>query len=150
MAKVVREQLTPELVAYLQGGKATVLATVDEQGEPILTVLSWVVAVDARTVRLAMEQTSLSVRNIRRTGRAVLQVLGCGSAYAIRGTARVIKEELTSITFKQAMVQIDVHEVRENMFFGGALEHELTYTHTYDAGVARDLDAKVYGELRAP
>ena len=56
---------------------------------------------------------------------------------------------MESVSFPQALVEIAVTDVRENFFFGSKLTADPSYQYTYDEAKAREIDAKVYGELRA-
>lgn len=149
MAEKVSQQLPEELIQYLQGGHAVVFATTDAEGWPNLTVVSWLSARGPNEVRLAIDPRSRSVENLQRNPRCVLQLMTGGTAYAVRGEGALVADRIEGVKFPMGVVRIDVREVRENMFFGGRLRHELTYDYTYKIELARELDQAVYAALRA-
>lgn len=142
--------LTPEWQSFLQGGRPVILATVNEAGEPVLSVISWVTAVDQSRLRLAMDPRSASMLNIGRTGRATLQVLGRGTSLLIRCRGQVLQERVDGVSFPVGVAELEVEEARENFFFGGRLDQDPTYSHTWDPAKAGSLDETVYSALRAP
>lgn len=141
--------LTPEWQSFLQGGRPVILATVNESGEPILSVISWVAAIDEGRVLLAMDPRSASMVNIGRTGRATLQVLGRGTSLVIRCTGQVAQERIDGVSFPVGIAELQVEEARENFFFGGRLDQDPTYSHTWDPAKAGSLDETVYSALRS-
>ncbi len=110
------QRLSPELFDYLKAHHPIVVITVGPDGRPSADMVSWVLAVDADVIRLAIGSQRPSVTNIRANGVLALQVLGCGLAYEIKGAARIIKERCESIRFPQAMVELSVDSLRENMY----------------------------------
>lgn len=149
VAEKVSRELPAELAARLQGGRAVVVATTDAEGWPNLAVVSWLLALSATEVRLAIDPRSRTVQNLARDPRCVLQVLTGGTAYAARGRGRLVAERVAGLKFPVGVVHIDIDEVRDNMFFGGRLQHELTYCYTYKEEAAREIDARVFAALRA-
>ncbi len=108
--------LSPELFEYLQTHHPLVVLTVDESGCPCADMISWVVAADERTVRLAIGSQRPSVAHIRANGLAALQIIGPRLACEIQGTAQVIRERCESVRFPQTMVELRVESVRDNMY----------------------------------
>lgn len=109
-------RLSPELFSYLQAHHPIVVVTVGADGGPATDMVSWVLAVDDHTVRLVVGSQRPAVANIRANGMAAVQILGCGLAYEIKGTARIIKERCESFRFPQMMIELRVDSVRENMY----------------------------------
>ena len=52
------------LEAFLTGGRPAVLATADRFGSPHTSLITWLVARDARTVALALDRRSQHFRNL--------------------------------------------------------------------------------------
>lgn len=108
--------LTPELFAYLQTQHPVIIITVDADGWPCAELVSWVLAVDERTIRLAIGSQRRSVANARANSRLVVQLIGPGLACEIRGAARIIRERCKSVRFPQTLVELHVESIRENMY----------------------------------
>lgn len=148
MAEKVSHELSETLIRFLQGGQAVVFGTTDGEGWPNLTIVSWLVARGPTEVRLAIDPKSRSVDNIRRHGQCVLQLFTGGTAYLVRGDAELLADRIEGVKFPMGVVRIAVKDVRENMFFGGRLQHELTYDYTYKLELAQEIDRAVYAALR--
>ncbi|MGB8953875.1 MAG: pyridoxamine 5'-phosphate oxidase family protein, partial [Tumebacillaceae bacterium] len=89
MAEKVTDQLSAELVNYLQGERMVTVASIDaENGSPNILTISWLLAIDDSTLRLAIDSRSKLLTNIGKDARVTVSVLGAGSAYAITGRAR--------------------------------------------------------------
>jgi len=110
------DRLSPEIVDYLQCQHPFVVITNGEDGWPCADVVSWILALDEQTIRLAIGAQRPSVANIRRRHEITLQIFGSRLSYEIKGTGRVIKERCESIRFPQAMVELKVVSIRENMY----------------------------------
>lgn len=112
----VGDQLSPEILDYLQSQHPFVVITHGDDGWPCADVVSWIFAPDEQTIRMVIGAKRPSVANIRLRRETTLQILGEGLAYEIKGTARVIKERCESIRFPQSMVEVRVTSIRENMY----------------------------------
>jgi hypothetical protein len=110
-----KAEMPADLVAYLAGGKLVVVATVDEDGWPYTMVMNWAVARDAHTLRLAMDHRTRSLRNVRANGRVMLEVVGDGLIYGVRGSAKVLLESMTNAPVPSAMVEVAVELVKRDL-----------------------------------
>ncbi len=111
-----------ELIAWLSGGKIVVVATVDEDGWPYTMIMNWAVATDARTVRLSVDRRTKTLRNIEANGRVMIEVLGDGLVYAVRGAARTILEVMQHAPIPSAMVEVAVDMVKKDLVPGVEFE----------------------------
>ena len=141
-------ELPPEAVAWLQSERLVVLASASAGGDPASHVVSWVLAVDARTVRLAVRHAALAVEHVRATGRLALELLGDGMAIGVRGSARVVREHMDSTPQGNALIELTVEDVVSHLPRGLALRAPSW------AGTARTAEADarreaVFAELRA-
>ena len=118
MADQAPSEMPPHLVQFLLGGQALVVATVDEQGVPLTTLMTWAVARDPQTLTLAVDTRSRSMRNIRADPKVAIEVLGDDLCYGLRGTAVVEKEQMQSAPFPCALVAVHVDEVRDHAASG--------------------------------
>src|SRR5258705_12728354 len=65
MSENATAEMPPQLVQFLLGGQALVVATVDEQGVPTTSLMTWAVARNPLTVALAVDGRQRPLRNIR-------------------------------------------------------------------------------------
>ena len=99
-------ELPPEAVAWLQSERLVVLASASRDGDPASHVVSWALAVDARTVRLAVRHAAPAVEHVRATGRLALEILDDGMAIGMRGSARLVREYMDSTPRGNAMIGV--------------------------------------------
>lgn len=144
MANEVELTLTDELYNLLQGERFVTIATIDhETGAPNVSAISWVYAPSKEKIRFAVDNRSRIVANINKQPSVVLNLIGNGSTYAIAGEAKVVVEKMEGVPLKLALVEIDIKEVRDVMFYGSKITVEPKYEKTYDADAAAKLDRQV-------
>src|SRR6266850_2542597 len=107
-------EMPPQLVQFLLGGQALVVATVDEQCVPTTSLMTWAVARNPLTVALAVDLRNRSLRNLRMRPKVAIEVLGDDLCYGLRGTAVVEKELMESAPFPCALVAVRIEEVRDH------------------------------------
>lgn len=107
--------LPDDLLSYLAGGRLVVVATVDADGWPYTMVMNWAAAKDARTIRLSMDRRTHSLKNVEANGRVMLEVIGDGLIYGVRGSARVIQDEMRHAPVPSAMVEVAVEHVKRDL-----------------------------------
>ena len=113
-AKAPPGVLPAELVRFLSGGQTCIVATVDDEGSPSTTLMTWVVARDPLTLVLAIDQRSRALRNLRKRPHIAVEVLGDGVCYGLRGHADIEKETLLSAPFPSALVAMRIEECRDH------------------------------------
>jgi flavin reductase (DIM6/NTAB) family NADH-FMN oxidoreductase RutF len=141
--------MPPHLVQFLLGGQALVVATADEQGAPLTTLMTWAVARNAQTLTLAVDARSRSMRNIRARGRVAIEVLGDDICYGLRGTAVVEKELMQSAPFPCALVAVRIEEVRDHGAAGVRFKGP-TYTFHPGKEHRKGVEEAVFAELKGP
>ena len=104
-----------DLVAYLSGGRLVVGATIDEHGEPYTMVMNSAVAVDEHTVRFALDHRTHTLTNLRANSHMMLEVIGDGLIYGIRGTASIIREQMDHAPIPSALVELAVEVVKRDL-----------------------------------
>jgi hypothetical protein len=104
-----------DVVAYLAGGRLVVGATIDENGEPYTMVMNSAVAVDAHTIRFALDHRTHTLTNLRANGRMMLEVIGDGFIYGIRGTAAIVREQMDHAPIPSALVELAVDVVKRDL-----------------------------------
>ncbi len=108
-------EMPDDLLAYLAGGRLVMAATVDGDGLPYTMVMNSTLAFDARTIRFSLDHRTHSLANIRANGRMMLEVIGEGFIYGVRGVARVVVEQMEHAPIPSAMVQLDVELVKRDL-----------------------------------
>ena len=141
--------MPPRLVQYLLGGQTCVIATVDEDGLPNTTLMTWVVARNSQTLAIAVDHRSRAMRNLRANGRMAIEVLGDDLCYGLRGTAVVEKEALASTPFACALVAVKIEEVRDH---GAAGVRFVGPSYSFHEGKEhrRSTEQAVFAELKGP
>ena len=149
MANQVEPKLIKPLVDELQKERFVTLATVDhETGGPNVSAISWVLAKDEETVYFAVDNRSRIIENIKSNDKAVINLIANESTYSISGTASVKQEKLEGVPLKLALVEINISEVRDVMFYGSKIVAEPQYDKTYDKDAAARLDKQVMDAMR--
>ncbi len=141
--------MPPHLVQFLLGGQTCVVATVDEQGLPNTTLMTWVVARNPQTLVMAVDSRSRSIRNLRANGKVAVEVLGDDLCYGLRGTATVEKETMTSAPFPCALVAVRIEDVRDH---GAAGVKFVGPSYSFHEGKEhrRGVEQAVFAELKGP
>ncbi len=142
-------EMPPDLLEYLQGGHVVVLVTVDPRGFPELSLITWVLAIDDRTIRFVAGAHNPSAKNVLRNGCVALQILGPRIAYAIKGKARLLKEHIEATSFPESLFEMAVEEVYENRFgttqVGGPIQ---IIREDKMEELAAEVGARVLAEMR--
>jgi hypothetical protein len=149
MANQVELVLTKQLFDYLQSERFVLLSTIDhETGGPNVSALSWVLAKNERTILFAVDNRSRIVQNIEKTNKIAINVIVEDSSYSISGDAKVIQEKVEEIPLKLALIQLDIKEVRDVMFYGSKITTTPEYDKTYDPEAAKRLDTQVMDAMK--
>ncbi|MEB1809938.1 MAG: pyridoxamine 5'-phosphate oxidase family protein [Bacillaceae bacterium] len=149
MGNQVEPKLTEELLPLLQSERFVTIATVDhETGTPNVNAISWVFAPSQEKVRFAVDNRSRIIENINNHSGVTLNLIGNGSTYSIVGDASVIQEKMNDVPLKLALVEINIKEVRDVMFYGARIAVEPKYEKTYDANAAAKLDSQVMDSMK--
>ncbi|PHE56452.1 pyridoxamine 5'-phosphate oxidase family protein [Bacillus pseudomycoides] len=149
MANVVEPTLTDSLVQSLREGRIITIATIDfEKAVPNVSAISWVYAINEKSIRFAIDQRSRIAENLRHHAGIVLTVMANESVFSISGEAKILKERLDGSPLKLTAVEVSVQEVRDVMFYGAKLASEPTYEKTYDPRAAETLDNQVLTAMK--
>lgn len=149
MANQVEPMLTEELYEMLQKERFVTVSTVDyETGGPNVSAISWVFAPSKEGVRFAVDNRSRIIENINANSKVVLNVIGNESTYSISGTAIVKVDKMEDVPLKLALVEIQINEVRDVMFYGSKISVEPKYEKTYDKEAADKLDEQVMNAMK--
>ena len=126
MSKNAQPKLPTATVEYLAArGHTVAVATVDAKGQPDIDLISWVLAVNEKTIRFVVGAAVPAAINIRRDRQVTLQILGKDQVYAIKGTASVIKEKMEATKWPTMLFEMVVDEVRGNMYGAGMVNGDV-------------------------
>lgn len=143
------KQLSQELVEFLQGPQLVLVTTLDAESKwPTNNLITWVLAKDNTTLRLAADAKGRVMGNIRADERVLLTVMTLGACHTIEGTAKVITEELQGVSLKLAVAEVTVQAVRDVTFWGGKITAYPQYDVTYDKALKEKLDTGVFQGMR--
>lgn len=129
-------EMPADLVAYLRGGRIVVGASIDADGSPYTMVMNSVVAIDARAIRFCLDHRTRTLTNLRANPRMMLEVIGDGLVYGVRGATMIIREQMDHAPIPSALVELAVESVKRDLppgvevdapvFRWGALEAYMT------------------------
>jgi len=149
MANRVEPRLLPPLFESLQNEQFITLATIDhETGGPNVNALSWVFAPDEGRILLAVDNRSKILHNIRNNSHVVVSIIANESTYAVSGEGSIKVESVENVPLKLAIIEINISEVRDVMFYGSKIFLEPRYEKTYDLQAAAKLDNQVMTALK--
>ncbi|MFN3265195.1 MAG: pyridoxamine 5'-phosphate oxidase family protein, partial [Aquificaceae bacterium] len=115
---------------------------------PHLTFITWVYALDDKTIRIALSSNAKSSNNLLQNGKAVLMLIAPGKALSCYGRARIIKERIEEVKFPVSVFEIEIYNVENSLFPGGTITGTIPFMHTGDLQDAGELDQKVLDALR--
>ncbi|WNC15131.1 hypothetical protein [Brevibacillus brevis] len=138
------EALSQDMVSLIQGSTIVLLNVVHRESERVYTTaLSWVYAINERKIRFAIDAKSEFVSILERNPELVLAFIGLESVYSIVGKAAIKMRQTEGTTLKLAILEVDVQEVRDIIFYGGKVVTEPSFVKTYNAELAKKLDQEV-------
>ena len=119
MSKSIGGDLPSELLERLSGARlddvadrVIIVCSVDEGGLPHAAILSYaeVLAVDSRTIRIAVYGRSGTARNVRRDGGLTLLLIESEFVYYIKGTATELSASMrcTPHNAKLSLAIVDI------------------------------------------
>ncbi|MFD1776255.1 MULTISPECIES: pyridoxamine 5'-phosphate oxidase family protein [Paenibacillus] len=141
-------ELTAGMISELQGQSIVILNVVNkENGDIFSTALSWVYAVGPQTIRFAIDAKSDFVRILKEDPKLVLNFFSHETVYSIKGTAVVKVSKTEDITLKMALLEVEIQEIRDIIFYGGKMVTLPTFVKTYKAELIKKLDDEMKNAL---
>jgi predicted pyridoxine 5'-phosphate oxidase superfamily flavin-nucleotide-binding protein len=149
MTNRVESQLTTDLFDFLQRERFVTISTIDyETGGPNVHAISWVFSPNREQIRFALDNRSRIVRNIRNNPLTVLTLITSDTTYSINGNAYIKEEHLEDVPLKLALIELEVKEVRDVMFYGSKITYGPKFEKTYDLDAATKLDSQVMQAIK--
>ncbi|WP_028950926.1 pyridoxamine 5'-phosphate oxidase family protein [Sulfurihydrogenibium subterraneum] len=140
--------LNENLMKLLNDLTPAVFATADGD-KPYLAFVSWLIAKDQNTIRVALSKNSKSVENVKNNPNVAVSVFGPEIAATIYGKAEVIKDTIDDIPFGVSVLDVKVENVVDNLFPGATVKGTIPFEHTGNVQKALELDEKVLKALRS-
>ncbi|MEH6942770.1 pyridoxamine 5'-phosphate oxidase family protein [Bacillus sp. JJ722] len=149
MANLVENVLIQPLFDELQKQRFVIVTSLDhETGVPNVNSISWTLAKDEATIVFAVANRSKIVKNIRKSSNVVITLIANESTYSISGEAFVKQEQLDGVNLKLSLIELQIREVRDVMFYGAKITTEPQYEFTYDRTAASALDLQVMEAMK--
>lgn len=145
----LQTQLSDEIFSKMQNEIFVLLHTIDaETGGPTSSAISWIHAMEASQLRIAIDQRSKLIENLRKSPAVAVTVFSAGSVYEIKGKAVIKADALEAVPFKLACIDIEIQSVRDCMFYGARITAQPEYEKIYDQRAADKLDSQVFEALK--
>ena len=149
MPNKVDTTLSKELLTLLKREQYVLLSTIDyETTGPNVSAISWLYAVNDRSIVFAVDSQSRIVKNINANEEITITLIGNESTYSIGGKAVLVEERMEGVPLKLTKFMLQIKEVRDVMFYGAKMSVEPAYEKTYDPEAAAKLDRSVMSELK--
>ncbi len=126
-----------------------VVVSTSVNNKPYTTFISWAIAKDEDTIRIAVSTNAKTTENIRANPNVCLELFDKDLAVSISGQAKIITEQIEGIPFPVAVIEIKITEIVDNLFPGATITGKIPFTHTGNVEKAEELDKKVLEALRA-
>ncbi len=140
-------KLPDNLVKSMQELTPCVVATVEEN-KPYSTFISWLIAIDNETLRMAVSSDAKTTKNIKNNPNVSIEVFDKDTAVSISGVANIIQDEIPTLPFPVSVIEIKVQNVYDNLFPGGTITGKIPFTHTGNIEQAEELDNMVLEALK--
>jgi len=149
MGKEQMEQLPELLYQHMQEMRFILLTTIKDQNTPFTNAISWTYAKSPEKIRFAVDSRSQIVSNINQNQGVALTIFFNETVYTIEGNAKLINNSIDGIPFKLGLIEVNVSEVHDVMYYGAKIVSELQIEKTYNEDAAKKLDIQVYDALKA-
>jgi len=124
----ITPHLPEKLVAYLRPGAPGLLLTSGADGYAT-SAYTWILALDEKRLRFAVDEGGSTMANLQRSGQASLQVIGQGEiTFIVKGRSRQLKPQLEGA--RPYVIQLHEMEVvgAKDQSWPGVSTNALAYT----------------------
>jgi len=124
----ITPQMPEKLVAYLRPGAPGLLLTSGSDGYAT-SAYTWILALDEKRLRFAVDEGGSTMSNLQRSGQATLQVIGQGEiTFIVKGRARQLKPRLeASKPYVMQLYEVEVIGAKDQSW-PGVSTNALGYT----------------------
>jgi hypothetical protein len=148
LPNLVETVLVEPLFEALQKERLVTISTVDyETGGPNVSAVSWLFAPSENRILLAVNAKSRIVKNVQKNHDVVVNLIANESVYSIITEASIKEEQLDEVPLNLALLELEIMEVRDVMFYGAKISVEPKFEKTYDIEAAKKLDRQVMDAL---
>jgi hypothetical protein len=140
--------LPDALSGLLRAGAPALVLSVGEDGWPY-AAMTWAAAPSPEVVRFIVDDGSTTLSNLRRDGRASLQIIGGGDVVVlIKGPARECRARVAAAAFPMTMWELTVAGVKDQSWAPVAVSALRYEWRGPDAAALRRMEQAVLSELR--
>lgn len=145
--------LPEKLFGYLRPGAPGLLLTAGADGYAS-SAYTWIVSLDSKRLRFAVDHGGTAMANLQRTGQASIQIIGPGDvSFLVKGKSRPVKERIEAsapaLTSASVMMfEMDVMGAKDQSW-PGVSTTALTYEWPAEQREAMlKMEQAVYAEMR--
>ena len=145
----ITPELPEKLIGYLGPGAAGLVLTPGADGY-VSSAYTWVMVMDAKRLRFAIDHGGSAMANLQRSGQASIQIIGPGDVtFLIKGRARQIKEQIEAAAPVSIMLwEMDVMAAKDQSW-PGVTTTALVYEWPAEQREAMlKMEQAVYAEMR--
>ncbi|WP_102271724.1 pyridoxamine 5'-phosphate oxidase family protein [Cytobacillus massiliigabonensis] len=144
----IPQTLTEEQVKHINSNTLILLSTVDHESHgPNTCAISWVTAINEKTIRFSITNNSRTFSNIKNNPKVTLSMIGLETVYSITGMINVLNEKIEGVHLPLSKLELQIEAVFDSMFWGGKITQTPIYEKTYNPQKADALDKQVYAAL---
>lgn len=145
----VTPEMPEKLLTYLRRGGPALVLTCGADGYAT-SAYSWAVALDARRLRVGVDEGGSTYANLQRTGQAAVHIIGPNDlAFLVKGTTRFARERIDAAApARMALFELDVVGARDQSFPGVTAK---PFTYEWPAAereALRAMEQAVFEEMR--
>jgi hypothetical protein len=149
MQKPITPEMPASLLDYLERGGPALLLTCGTDGYAT-SAYSWAVALDAKRLRIGVDEGGSTHANLQRCAQAAVHIIGPNDlAFLVKGTTRLLKERITAASpARMVLFELDVIGARDQSFAGVTAK---PFTYEWPADQREKLQAmeqEVFQEMR--
>lgn len=139
-----QEVLSEEMINLLQGKTLVTIHLYDQKNKKVISsALSWVFAINEKTIRFALDSKSFILDILTEDPSIVLSFIGLESVFSITGKARIKVKQTEGLTLKLGLVEVEVQDVRDINFYGSKIIQDPKFIKTYNSNLIEKLDREV-------
>ena len=141
--------LPDKLIDYLRPGAPALMLTTGTDGYPG-SAYTWIVVMDAKRLRFAVDLGSSAMDNLQRSGQVAIQIIGPGDiSFLVKGKARLIKDRIEAAAPASIMLwEMDVMAAKDQSWPGVATRALMYEWPAAQREAMLMMEQAVYAEMR--
>lgn len=109
------DALPANVIVHLDGSSIVVGSTIADDGHAYTMVMNSAVAVSDRAIRFALDHRTKTLGYLRQRPHMSIEVIGDGFVCGVRGSVRIVREQMAHCPVPSALVQLDVESVKSDL-----------------------------------